>query len=85
MDDLLPALVTSATRAPAQTSQATVDEVTAMINSNRASTEGYLNVSMCGTILYCMSGNLGKHWMSLAKWLPNGIGENILNIVHQHY
>ena len=46
MDDLLPALVTGATRGPAQTTQATVDDVMAMINTNRASTEGYLNVSM---------------------------------------
>lgn len=45
MDDLLPALVTDATRAPAQTSAATVNEVKSMIDTNTASTEGYLNVS----------------------------------------
>ena len=31
------------------TSQANIDEVVAMINTNRASTEGYLNVSSCAT------------------------------------
>jgi hypothetical protein len=51
MDDFLPALVTGATRDPAVTTQTTVDEVMAMINTNRAGTEGYLNVRTCKTVV----------------------------------
>ena len=45
MEELLPALIADAEQPPAQSSHVTVDEVTAMINTNRASTEGYLTVS----------------------------------------
>ena len=65
MDDLLPALVSDATRAPAQTSAATVAEVTTMINTNTASTEGYLNVSI---MLFYKAGWDNMYYVNTARF-----------------
>ena len=45
LEELLPSLVSDAMRPPAHTTPATQAEVTAMISTNTATTEGYLAVS----------------------------------------
>lgn len=56
LEELFPSLISDATRPPAQTTAATVAEVSAMIASNTGTTEGYLAVSRFPCYLYHVCG-----------------------------